>query len=133
LYILVGEQRLLLTITILILVVMGIGAYYRLKLPPLYRYVLVGIGIYAAVQVAVDQVVMQYQMESNDVLWDVMRRGSFLLSAAVWSYGVWRWSGPPALQVELISQSKYDDLSPKVHDRLHEVNLKLANLTSQRS
>jgi hypothetical protein len=131
LYLMVGEQRLLLTVTILILIVMAIGAYYRLKLPPLYRFVLVGIGIYAAVQVATDQIVMQYQMVPNP-LWDLLRRGPFLLSIAVWSYGVWRWAGPQARQVELITQSKYDDLSPRVHDRLHEANLKLANLTSQR-
>jgi hypothetical protein len=111
---------------------MAIGAYYRLKLLPLYRFVLVGIGIYAAVQVAANQIVMQYRMEPTP-LWDLMRRGSFVLSIAMWTYGVWRWAGPPACQVELIPQSKYDDLSPQVHDRLYEANLKLANLTSERS
>ena len=132
LYILVGEQRLLLTITILLLLVMAIGAYYRLKLPPLYRFVLVGIGIYASVQIAADQIVMQYRMEPNS-LWDLMRRGAFLFSSALWTYGVWRWAGHPARKVELIPQLKYDTLSRQVHDHLCEANLKIANLTGQRS
>ncbi len=132
LFILVGDQRLVLTITVLILLVMAIGAYYRLKLPPLYRLVLVGIGIYAAVQVVANQIEMQYRLGPNSI-WEYMRRGSFTISVAVWIYGVWRFAGPPALRAELISQSKYDYLSPQVHSRLRDVIQKLANLAGQRS
>ena len=126
-YMLIGDQRLLLTVTILILLVMAIGAYYRLKLPPLDRLVLVGIGIYAAVQVGANQIVMQYHLPPT-LLWDVLRRGSFIISTAVWTYGVWRWAGRPAREPELISQSKYEVLSPRIHDRLRALHNKLDTL-----
>jgi hypothetical protein len=131
-FIMVGDQHLALTITILILLVMAIGAYYRLKLPPLYRLVLVGIGIYAAVQVVANQIQMQYHLGPNSI-WDYLRRGSFTISVAVWIYAVWRWTGSPVRHAELIPQSKYDDLSPQVHSRLRDVIQKLATLAGQRS
>lgn len=131
LFVMVGDQRLVLTITILILLVMAIGAYYSLKLPPLFRLVLVGIGIYTAVQVVASQIEIQYRLGPNSV-WDYLRRGAFAISVIVWIYGVWRWAGPPVRHAELISQSNYDVLSPQVHRRLRDVIQKLANLAGQR-
>ena len=128
----VGEQHLLLTITVLILVVMGIGTYYHLRIAPLYRLVLIGIGIYASVQVAANQMVIQFRLYEPNPLWDSLRRGSFAVAMALWAYGVWRWAGPPVRHAELIPQAKYDDLSPQVHDCLRDVIQKLANLAGQR-
>jgi len=132
LFYMIGDQRLELTITVLILLFLAIGAYYRLKLPPLYRLVLIGIGIYSSVQVGANQIELKYMMGA-DSIFDYMRRGSFAISLVVWTYAVWRWATPPTIQSDLIPQSKYDHLSPQVHDRLQDVNLKLANLVGQRS
>lgn len=132
LFYMIGDQRLELTITVLILLVMAIGAYYRLKLSPLYRLVLIGIGIYSSVQVVANQIELQYKMGADSVF-DYMRRGSFTTSLVVWTYAVWRWATAPAVRIELIPQSKYDHFSPQVHSRLQDVNLKLANLAGQRS
>jgi hypothetical protein len=133
-FIMVGDQRLVLTIAILILLLMAIGTYYRLKLPPLYRLVLIGIGIYASVQVVSNQIEMQFNMGPN-TLWDFMRRGSFGISELVWMYAIWRWAAaaPPALQSRLIPQSGYDQLSSQVHNRLQDVIQKLGSLVDQRT
>jgi hypothetical protein len=130
LFFMIVDQRLELTITILLLLLMAIGAYYRLTLPPLYRFVLIGIGIYASVQVVANQIELQYK-GGPDSLFDYLRRVSFTISVIVWTYAVWRWAAPPTTPAELIPQSKYDALSPRVHDRLQEVNLKLANLANE--
>jgi hypothetical protein len=51
----------------------------------------------------------------------------------VWIYAIWRWAASRTRQTELIFQSKHNDLSPKVHERLQEAIQKLANLAGQRS
>jgi hypothetical protein len=133
-FVMVGDQRLVLTIAILILLLMAIGSYYRLKLHPLDRLVLIGIGIYTSVQVATNQLEIQYKMASSNSLWDFLRRGSFGISELVWIYAVWRWAaaGSPVRQSQLISQSKYERLSPQVHNRLQDVIQKLTSLVDQR-
>jgi len=132
LFFMLGEQRLVLTITILLLLLMGVVAYYRLRLPPLYRLVLIGIGIYASLVVVADQVELKYRL-GPDSICDYTRRGAFAISVLIWTYAVWRWGTPSIPRRELIPQSKYDVLSPEVHNRLQDVNQKLANLASERS
>ena len=127
-----GEQHLVLTITIVLLLLMGIVVYYRLRLPPLYRLVLFGIGIYASIVMGADQIELQFRLGPNSVF-DYVRRAAFSISAVIWTYAVWRWPAPSARHLELIPQSEYDDLSPQVHDRLREANLKLANLKGEGS
>jgi len=131
----VGDHRLTLTITILILLLMAIGSYYRLKLHPLYRLVLIGIGMYTSVQLVTNQLLIQNRLASATPFWDFLRRGSFGISELVWMYAIWRWAAaaPPFRQSELISQSKYDHLSPQIHNRLQDVIQKLASLVDQRS
>jgi hypothetical protein len=131
----VGDQRLTLTIAILILLLMAIGSYYRLKLHPLYRLVLIGIGIYTSVQVVTNQLLIQNRLAAATPLWDFLRRGSFGISELVWIYAVWRWAAaaPAVRQSELISQSKYEHLSPQLHNRLQDMIEKLASLADQRS
>jgi hypothetical protein len=131
----VGDQRLTLTAAILILLLMAIGSYYRLKLHPLYRLVLIGIGIYTSLQVVTNQIEIQNRLAYSTALWDFLRRGSFGVSELVWIYAVWRWAAPalPERHSELIPQSKYDHLSPQVHNRLQDVIQKLASIADQRS
>jgi hypothetical protein len=131
-FILVGDQRLDLTTTLILLLLMAIATYYRLRLPPLYRLMLTGIGIYASVQVVADQIEMRYKM-GPESLFGYLRTVSYAVSLVVWTYAVWRWATPPTDQGELIPQSKYEHLSAQVHDHLQDVNLKLANLAGQRS
>jgi hypothetical protein len=97
-FFMIGDQRLELTITLLLLLLMAIGAYYRLKLSPLHRLVLIGIGIYSSVQVVANQIELQYKMGAGSVF-DYMRRGSFTISLVVWTYAVWRWAAPPAIRL----------------------------------
>jgi hypothetical protein len=134
LFVSVGDQHLVLTIAILILLLMAIGSYYRLKLHPLYRLVLIGIGIYASVQVVANQIEIQYRMGPNSIF-DYMRRGSFGISELVWIYAIWRWAAAarPVRKSELIPQSEYDHLSPQVHNCLRDMTQQLASLVDERS
>jgi hypothetical protein len=132
LFIMNGEQGLVLTITIILLVLMGIVAYYRLRLPPLYRLVLIGIGIYASVVLAADQIEIKYRLGPNSIF-EYMRKGAFAVSLVVWTYAAWRCVAPSTTQRELIPQSIYEDLSAQIHNRLQVLNQKLAQLVAIRT
>jgi hypothetical protein len=131
LFLMVGDRCLVLTITILLLLLMAIAAYYRLRLPLLYLLVLVGIGIYASIEVLANQ--FQIRSTTGYWIWDEMRRLAFGVSVIVWNYAVWCRAEPVARETDLIPQSKYEDISLKVHDCLREAIRKLAALAGERS
>jgi len=131
LFVMVGDRCLVLTITVLLLLLLAIDAYYRLKLPPLYRLILVGIGIYTSIEVFANE--FEIRSRNGYSIWFDMRLLSFATALIVWIYGVWRWPASLAPQAELIPQSKYDDLSSQVHNRLRNVVQKLAHLSGQGS
>jgi hypothetical protein len=127
-FITAGDQRFECMQAILLLLVLAIGAYYHIEIPPLYRLILVGIGIYSAIQVANDQIAFL----NTSSVFDYIRRGTFPIALAIWTYAVWRWGSSPDAVPDRISQEKYDQLSPQIHDRLRELNDKLSDLTGKR-
>jgi len=116
---------------ILLLLLLFLGVYYRVQVSQLYRWVLIGICIYSSVQVANNQFLLLNKL-SADSIFTYIRRGSFIAPVAIWTYAVWRWGNTPAQPPELISQSAYDEISPQVHDRLRELNDRLAGLVDKR-
>jgi hypothetical protein len=130
-FILLGNQRFELMLAVLILVLLMIGAYYRIQILPLYRLILIGIGIYSAIQVANNELAIHILIIPNSIF-DYMRRGPSTISNVIWAYAVWRCSPAPDAKPALISQATYDDLSPQIHDRLKELNDKLSGLTAKR-
>jgi hypothetical protein len=126
--IIIGDQRFALMQAVLILAILTIGAYYRILIPPLYRLILVGIAVYASVQVANDQMIIHQTAPVTQSIFDYVRRASIVLSIMIWTYAVSRWSALPELEPKLISRAAYDDLSPQVHNKMQELNDKLAKL-----
>lgn len=129
--ILTFQQTTDISFAILLLTLMGIGVYYRMRIPSLYRMILIGSCIYSAVQV-VDSELGRHIVSLPNSVFDFVQRLAYSLMLGIWAWAVWRWgrdSNPP---VELISQSTYDDLSPQIHDRLRELNDKLTDLTGKR-
>ena len=130
-FVMVGDQHLVLTITILVLLLLAISSYYRVKLSPLYRLVLAGIGIYTSIEVVANQV--QLQSRVGYTIWDNLRLSAFDIGQILWIYAALRCTASSAVEAELIPQSKYDDLSPQIHDRLQTLNFKLGKLFEIRS
>ena len=127
LFILVGDQRLECTQAVLLLLLLIIGAYYRLQIPPLYRLILVGIGIYSSIQLADNQLGILHAMPPNSVF-DYIRRGSITISLVIWAYALSRWAAIPDPPPELIPQAVYDEHSAGIHNRLRSLNDHLAGL-----
>jgi hypothetical protein len=117
---------------VLLLTLMGIGAYYQMRIPPLYRLILIGSCIYSAEQVVGSGLgrITDYAPYS---LYDFMERIGWLLMISVWTWAVWQWAGVSIRSPELLPQAVYDDLSPRVHDRLWDLNDRLAGLMGQHS
>jgi len=127
----VPGQRFELMQAILLLLFLFLGLYYRVQISPLYRLILIGLCVYSVIQVANDQILLLNKLPA-DSIFAYIRRGSFLVPSAIWTYAVWRWGASTALEPRLIPQAVYDELSPQVHDRLRDLNDKLSNLTSGR-
>lgn len=112
---------------VLLLLLLFLGVYYRVRISQLYRLILIGICIYSAIQIANNPLLLA--KIPADSVFGYIRRGSFLIPMVIWTYAVWRWGGTSSSPPDLISQEKYDDLSPQIHNRLRELNDKLADLS----
>jgi hypothetical protein len=106
---------------ILLLLLLALGVYYRVRISPLHRLILIGCCVYSSVQVANDQFLLINKIPVDSIFGDI-RRGSFLVPVAIWTYAVWRHAKDSAPQPDRISQSTYDELSPPIHDRLRDLN-----------
>jgi hypothetical protein len=125
--IVVANQRIGLMQAVLVLALLTIGAYYRIQIPSLYRLILVGIGVFASIQVVNNELLLRQSIVPYSVP-DYMNRASMVVSTIIWTYAVWRWCGAPESQPELISQVQYEKLSPQIHDKMRDLNDKLAKL-----
>lgn len=125
-----GFQRFETMQAILLLLLLFLGVYYRVRISQLYRLILIGICIYSAIQIANNPLLLA--KIPADSVWQYIYRGSFLIPMVIWTYAVWRWGGTSTTPPDLISQEKYDELSPQIHDRLKELNDKLSDLTGNR-
>jgi hypothetical protein len=123
--IVVGNQRIALMQAVLVLALLTIGAYYRIQIPSLYRLILVGIGVFASIQVVNNQLLLRQSIVPYSI---PDYRASTVVSTIIWTYAVWRWSGAPESQPKLISRVHYDKLSPQIHDKMQDLNDKLAKL-----
>jgi hypothetical protein len=50
----------------------------------------------------------------------------------LWAWAIWRWADDSTVSPKLISQQSYDELSPQIHDRLRDLNDRLADLLDRR-
>jgi hypothetical protein len=121
------QQTTDLSFAALLLTLMGLGVYYNMSIHSLYRRILIGSCIYSAEQI-VSSELLRIPVHVTNSVFDFTARFSWLLMMAIWSWAVWRWAGAPIGQPELIPQTMYDDLAPRVHNRLRELNNKLASL-----
>jgi type VI protein secretion system component VasK len=112
---------------LLLLLVLLLGVYYQVRISHMYRLILIGFCVYSAVQVANNQFLL-LNNAPGDSVFGYIRKGSFLIALAIWTYAVWRWGADSTTPHNLISQSQYNELSPQIHDRLRELNDKLAKL-----
>jgi hypothetical protein len=121
------QQYFNITEAVLLLLVLGIGLYYRIHVSHLYRMILTGICIFSAVQI-VNSEFGRYIPAPAYSAFEFIGRYTFVMMIGIWTWAVWKWSPTPHRPPQLISQTEYDHLSPQVHDRLRDLNDRLAGL-----
>jgi len=129
-FILSGSLRFEFMQAILLLLFFLLVTYYHIALSPLYRLVLIGTGVYSSIQVATNQLGIIGGAPPNSIP-DYIRRGTYIIPVVIWVYAAWCWGTTPDSSPDLISQEKYDDLSPQIHDRLRRLNDKLSDMTGK--
>jgi hypothetical protein len=130
-FILTFQQTTDVSFALLLLTLMGIGVYYRMRIPALYRVILIGSCVYSAVQI-VDSELGRHTVYLPNSPFDLAQRLAYNLMLAIWTWAVWRWGKESTSSPEIVSQATYDELSPQIHDRLKELNDKLSDLTGKR-
>ena len=122
-----GQQATDTSLAVLLLTLLGIGVYYRIRVPPLYKLVLIGSCIYSTEQLVTNRV-DRYLSASTNFPLDLVQRFAYVGMLSIWLWAVWRWGKSSTPPPDLVSQATYDELSPQIHDRLRELNDKLAKL-----
>jgi hypothetical protein len=126
-FVTLGLQRMELTQTVLILAILGIAVYYRIQMGAFFGSVLAGIGIYSTIQIVVFQL-GTVRDSTAGTIFDYAHRVSYLGVVVIWDLALWRLSDAPQRPRPRISQQLYDEMYPPVHDRLRQLNDRLAEM-----
>lgn len=124
-YVTLGLQSMELSQSALILIILAIGVYYGLRIPPFYRWVLTGIFIYSAVQI-VNYELGTIRNGTAGIVFSYVHRIAFIAPQVIWTWALWRLTPAQVRLPDRIPQEMYDEISPRVHDRLRELNDQLA-------
>jgi hypothetical protein len=83
------QQTTDISFAVLLLALMAIGVYYRMRIPRLYSAILIGSCIYSAVQV-VDSELGRHTAYLPNSFFDFAQRLTYNLMLAIWVWAVWR-------------------------------------------
>lgn len=124
----IGLQRIELMQATLIVAFLVMASRYHIRVLPLHRLILVGFGVYSAVQVFNNELGW---LEPRHLLpvFDTIRRASINASEMIWLYATAlpaRKSMPAAPAAS--ASGGIDELAPQIHDRLRELNDRLGEL-----
>jgi hypothetical protein len=120
-------QRFELLQAVLLLAVLAIGVYYTLHIPPLYKWILVGVCFYSAIEVA-NFALGRITVHPTNTLFDYVHRYAFTITETIWAWALWRHGDLPPQGRESIPQDMYDEHSEEIHTRLRELNDRLKRL-----
>ena len=123
----IGLQRIEFMQTAVILAFMAVLVRYQVPILPLHRWLLIGLGVYSAVQVFNNELGW---LEPQRLLpvFDIVRRLAMNVSELIWLYAVAvtaRISSPTEAGP---MNGELDALAPGVHDRLRELNDRLGEI-----
>jgi hypothetical protein len=114
----------------LLLLLLFLGVYYRVRISRLYQLILIGLCMYSAIQIANSQILLLNKLPA-DSIFGYIRQGSFLVPMVIWTFAIWRGGAYSETPPELISQTKYDEMSPRIHDHLQKLNDKIADFAGK--
>ena len=132
-FILTAGRGLELAAAVILLTLLFISAYYRIRLEPVVRLVALGLCFFSTVQMLnnsflVEWLVQYFRLMRFFPLWDGIRTASFNVAVVIWCLAVWRPLSATAPGAILLPQQVYDELAPQVNYRLRMLNQRLLEM-----
>lgn len=132
-FILTAGRGLELAAAVILLTLLFISAYYRIRLEPVVRLVALGLCFYSVVQVLnnifLGEWLTQYfRLMRFFPLWDGIRTVSFNVAVVIWCLAVWRPLSETAPEAILLPQQVYDELTPRLNYRLRMLSQRLLEM-----
>lgn len=126
-FILTAKRGLELAATAILLSLVIISRYYRIRLEPVQRMVALGLGFYSTVQ-ALNDTFMREWLTQYFHAWNGIRLVSFQVALAIWLLALRKPLPATAPAPTLVPQSVYDELAPQVNYRLRVLNQRLLEI-----
>ncbi len=132
-FILTAGRGLELAAAVILLTLLFISAYYRIRLEPVVRLVALGLCFFSTVQMLnnsflVEWLVQYFRLMRFFPLWDGIRTVSFNVAVVIWCLAVWRPLSATAPGAILLPQQVYAELAPQVNYRLRMLNQRLLEM-----
>ena len=126
-FILTAERGLELAATVILLTLLFIRAYYRIRSEPAVTLVALGLCFYSTIQVLNNSFSAKWLAQYSRLMhffpwWEGIRRISFLVALIIWCLAVWRPLSATAPEATLLPQQVYNELTPQVNYRIHRLN-----------
>lgn len=122
--IVIADRGLELVILGLLLFALTFCRYYRVPVDSVGGLIAIGIGFYAAVQVANNTFLSQWL--AYFPIWRAIRDNSYVISILFWVAALWRPLPERPVVPELLDERVYGEMIPAVSMRLRELNSRIA-------
>ena len=122
-----AERGLELAVAGLLLALFAVSRYYGIRLQPTLRYIAIGLGFHAAIQVINNSLMFGY-FQGFFPWWNVLRVLSFDIAVVIWCWGMRHPVTVAEPEPVLLEPRVYNELAPQVTYRLRELNSRLLEM-----
>ena len=126
-FILTAKRGLELAAAAILLSLLIISGYYRIRLEHMQRMIALGVGFYSTVQALNDSFMREWLAQYLH-WWNGIRLLSFQLALLIWLLALRKPLPDAAPAPALLPQRVYDELSPQVNYRLRALNQRLLEM-----
>lgn len=122
-----GERGLEFAVVMILLIGLALCRYYQIRIEPPVPMILLGLGMYSAVQI-INNGLLEAWKSNYFARWNDVRGATFELAILFWCVALWKPLPATRLAPSLLSPEVYWQVSPEMNDQLRELNQKLQEI-----
>src|SRR5712692_1811011 len=126
-FVLTAERGLELAAVGILVLLLAVCRYYEIRLEPVQKMILLGLGFYSAIQV-LNNSFMREWLTQYFHWWNGIRLASFQVALVIWLLALRKPLPAVAPAPALLPQEVYDELAPQVNFRLRLLNQRLLEM-----
>ncbi len=126
-FVLTAERGLELAAVGILVLLLAVCRYYEIRLEPVQKMILLGLGFYSAIQV-LNNSFMREWLTQYFHWWNGIRLASFQVALVIWLLALRKPLPAVAPAPALLPQEVYDELAPQVNYRLRLLNQRLLEM-----